>query len=98
VASSTRRRFVMMWSLEKPGSNEKSGRRPFRQIDQRPIIRPDCGGLENADAFYFDDATGCMRDCSLRIQATVSNPISHCPLRLIGGRVRRMWPLGPAHR
>ena len=48
VASSTRRRFVMMWSLEKPGSSKKACRRTFRQVDQRLIVRPDCGGLENA--------------------------------------------------
>jgi len=52
----------------------KSGfRRTFRRVDQRLIVRPDCGGLQNANAIYFDSITGCMRSCSLRIQTMLSN-------------------------
>lgn len=44
-----------------------------RRVDQWLIIRPDCGGLQNANAIYFDSITGCMRNCSLRIQTMLSN-------------------------
>jgi hypothetical protein len=48
-------------------------RRRFRRVDQRLIIRPDCGGRQNANAIYFDGVMGCMRSCSLRIQTMLSN-------------------------
>jgi hypothetical protein len=48
-------------------------RRTFRRVDQRLIIRPDCGGRQNANAIYFDGIMGCMRNCSLRIQTMLSN-------------------------
>ena len=44
-------------------------RRSIRQVDQRLIIRPHCGGCENESAFYFVDAMGWAREYSLRIQA-----------------------------
>jgi hypothetical protein len=58
VASSTMRRFVMMILV--PGkvlAAKESSARGLRRIDQRLIIRPECGGLEKADAFYFMNAT-----------------------------------------
>jgi hypothetical protein len=48
-------------------------RRTFRRVDQRLIIRLDCGGRQNANAIYFDGIMGCMRNCSLRIQTMLSN-------------------------
>jgi hypothetical protein len=48
-------------------------RRTFRRVDQRLIIRPDCGGRQNANAIYFDGVMGCMGNYSLRIQTMLSN-------------------------
>lgn len=44
------------------------GAEPVGYRDQRPAIRPDCGGLPTRNAFYFVHAMGCMR------------PV-HCPFR-----------------
>src|SRR5205085_11739433 len=59
VASSTMRRFVMMFLI--PGKD--LGRNgivlpSIRQVDQRLIIRPDCGGLQSETACYFIAAKG----------------------------------------
>lgn len=63
-----------------------------RRVDQRLIIRPDCGGLESAGAFYFGNATGCTRACSLRIQATRSIPNSYCNSKLLLPLMPGRWP------
>src|SRR5262249_53288351 len=53
VASSTRRSFVMMVSF--PGRFYCA--EGFGMGDQQPAKRPDCGGTETQEAFYFNIAT-----------------------------------------
>ena len=66
VASSTRRRFVMMVWVPGKFLTTRSG-------DQRISVRPDCGGLQRRTCFYFCRRKVLTRPCSLRIQTIVSN-------------------------
>jgi hypothetical protein len=52
-------------------------RRTFRRIDQQIIIGPDCGGLRNAEAFYFNRAMPCARNYSLRVQTMAADRDAH---------------------
>ena len=81
----------------------------LRPVDQQPVIGPDCGGRESANAFYFIRAIGCVCFCSLRIQERVSNrplasrrplhdSLSANLLRRIGCRRRCTRSARSAHR
>jgi hypothetical protein len=95
VASSTRRRWVMLVGILEKILAAEQVCRTLRHGDERLIIGPDCGGRKNANPIYFIGAMGCMRCRSLRIQTMVSNhgftlspaPCLVCPSR----RQSRDW-------
>src|SRR4029077_7285303 len=72
VASSTMRRFVMMVLgprkvLAKVLGGNGTASPIIRRADQRLIIRPDCGGLQNEIRFLFHSCNGLHAPRSLRI-------------------------------
>jgi hypothetical protein len=67
VASSTRRRFVMMVWI--PGEFLAT-----TSDDQQICVRPDCGGPQRRTWIYFRMRSVSIRPCSSRIQTIVSDP------------------------
>jgi hypothetical protein len=67
----------------------------IRQVDQRLIIRPHCGGCVKRKRFYFVDAMGWAREYSLRIQAVLSKPNSPCPRVISTAGFGVVGPFGP---
>ncbi|MGX1348844.1 hypothetical protein AB7M49_002420 [Bradyrhizobium elkanii] len=49
-------------------AGKKTESRTIRQDDEPPAVRPDCGEPRIIGEVYFDIITGCMRDCSPRVQ------------------------------
>ncbi|MCS3444816.1 hypothetical protein M2222_006378 [Bradyrhizobium elkanii] len=49
-------------------AGKQSENRTIRQDDEPPAVRPDCGEPRIIGEVYFDIITGCMCDCSPRVQ------------------------------
>jgi hypothetical protein len=78
VASSNRRRFVMMVWIPGKFLAGRLGRKAWqvslatRRGDQRIDVRPDCGGTQRRTCIYFSMRKAPIRSCSLRIQGMLS--------------------------
>jgi hypothetical protein len=60
VASSTRRRFVMMTSVLGKNPEQQTRCLLTERVgagDQQPTVRPDCGSLQMRSTFYFGGAS-----------------------------------------
>ncbi|MGX1102779.1 hypothetical protein AB7M47_001162 [Bradyrhizobium elkanii] len=89
-------------------AGKQSENRTIRQDDEPPAVRPDCGEPRIIGEVYFDIITGCMCDCSPRVQKkrTDTYAIDVEPRRKSGSPAgesicRRRWAgrsWRPAHR
>jgi hypothetical protein len=82
-------------SLERRLRKSNLSNRMFRPRDQRPAIRPDCGGQLTRIAFYFIPAMSYSRTCSLRVQERATGEASYGRGWTIGRRIwrgRSQWP------